>query len=409
MSSSFVNRLLEPPRFDVAISKQELHTYHPQTRSFGYNDTVEINIHQQDILMDFSESSLLIEGALVSEAAGDGTCKLTSNAGAFIFSDITYELNGKVIEKVREPGYVSTIRALLCYNQNESEALRMAGWSLEKPLFINTDNTFSMHIPLSFLFSLFKDYKLPIMGKHVFRLTRAVNDNNCYVCESVEAGRPPTKKASIVLNNVCMKIKQIHLNMEEKLQIMSRVEKQDPFYIKFRKWDFYENPNMPNTTDETWPVRTSTEVERPRYVVVMFQTNLKANSNADVSEFHHLNITDMKLFLNSENYPFEDMRLNFNELKYTSLYQAYLDFQKSYLYKTNSEPLLDFEQFKKRPLFVIDCSKHTDSLKPSTVDIKLEIKSSTNFPAGTRAFCILVHDCVCTYTPLTGTVQYMIE
>lgn len=406
---SLVSRLTEPPRFDVVVSKEELLTYHPQTKSFGYNDTVEIVINQQDVLIDFSGSSLIIEGELKPEDGGAGVCKLSCNAGAFLFSDITYELNGKVIEKVREPGYVSMIRALLCYNRNESEALRIAGWSLDKPLYINTSNKFLMHIPLSFLFSLFRDYKLPIIGKHVFRFTRAVSDSNCYVCEPSEAGGANSKKATITLDNVYMKIKQVHLNIEEKLEIMTRIEKQDPFFIKFRKWDFYENPNMPNTTDETWSIRTSTEIERPRYVIAIFQTNIKSNPKANVSNFNHLNITDLKLFLNSECYPYEAMRLNFDELKYTGLYQAYLDFQKSYMFKASSEPILDFEQFKEKPLFVIDCSKHADSLKPSTVDIKLEIKSSKNFPAGTRSFCILVHDCVYTYTPLTASVQYMIE
>lgn len=404
---SLANKLQEPPRFDLVFSKEEVRTYHPQTKSFGYNDTVEFIINQSDVLIDFSASSLMIEGEFRPDAAGAGTCKMTTNAGAFLFSDITYELNNQVVEKVREVGYVSMIRAMLCYNQNESEALRIAGWTLEKPLFINENKKFVMHIPLAFLFNLFNDYKLPIIGKHVFRFTRAVNDSNCYMCEPAEG--VATKKASLELDNVYLKIKQVHLNMTEKLAIMERIDKQEQFYLKFRKWDFYENPSLPNTSDESWPIRTSSEIERPRFVIATFQTNLKSNFKENVSLFHHLNVTDMKLLLNSEKYPFEPMRLNFNELKYTGLYQAYLDFQKTYLFKINSEPLLDFEEFKKRPLFVFDCSKHADSLKPTSVDVKLEITSATNFPAGTRAFCILVHDCVYTYTPLTMSVQNMTE
>lgn len=404
---SLSKMLRENPVYEESIAREELHTYHPQTASYDYSDTIEITIAQDSAFIVFADSYLLIEGRFIVAAAGDGKPELTANAGAFMFSDMTYELNGKEIEKVRDPGILSTIRAYLCYSKNESEALHIAGWVVGgKPLYMSGEK-FIMQIPLSFLFSVFQDFKNPILGKHVFRLTRATDDQNCYVTKPVD--NKATKKASIKIDNISMKVLHIHPNAMEKLDVMKQLDLQVPFHIPFRKWQFYEKPTMSGTNEDLWPVKMTSPVERPRYVIVAFQTNIKHNFLKDASYFENLNITDIKLFLNSDAFPFEATRWDFASLKYTTLYQMYLNFQKSFLFKRNSEPLLDFQEFKEHALFVFDCSKHHDSVKPTHVDVKLEIHSSANFPANTRAYCILIHDCVYSYVPLLGTVKYMVE
>jgi len=44
---------------------------------------------------------------------------------------------------------------------------------------------------------------------------------------------------------------------------------------------------------------TSTELEKPRYVLVLFFTKLNARN----ARFDHVKLKDIKLFLNSECYP----------------------------------------------------------------------------------------------------------
>lgn len=124
--SASVLDIYDSPQFDESVVRQEVHTYQPQTRSFGYNDTCEIVVNQQDICVLPAESTLVIEGQLVPGADGQGECILTHNAALFLFSDITYELNGKEVEKVREPDMLTAIRTLLLYNGEELKTLKQA-------------------------------------------------------------------------------------------------------------------------------------------------------------------------------------------------------------------------------------------------------------------------------------------
>ncbi|KAJ8912227.1 hypothetical protein NQ315_009051 [Exocentrus adspersus] len=76
------------------------------------------------------------------------------------------------------------------------------------------------------------------------------------------------------------------------------------------------------------------------------------------------------------------MRLNFDNNDYNEAHFRYTEFQ------------------SKRTLFVKDCSRRDENERPSTVDVRLEIEAAQGFPENTRAYCIIIHDCIMEYLPL---------
>lgn len=394
------------PKFDESIKGEQLHTYHPQTKAFDYNDTVDILIYQQDVFMDMSEATLIVEGMFEEQTGGDGVCTLTNNPAAFMFSDITYELNGKEVEKVRDPGIVSTIRGLLTYNTDESRTLSIAGWNPTGDQVMIHAKRFSFTIPVKFLFSIFSDYRKAIFGKHLFRLTRALNDSNCYISKKAD-GSPGTKRAKITINNIELRVKHIFTSDAVKLRLLPEISKDRPILIAFRKWELHELPALGNSSKDLWSIKTASSVERPRYVVVAFQENRKNDPTKDIVKFDHINISDIRLQLNSELYPFERMKVDFGRRQYAEAYMNMINFQRSFYGKQNAESVISYDSFKDNALYVFDCSRHVDALKPTTVDIKLIIESTANFPATTKAYAIIIHDTLIEYHPLSGDVKYL--
>lgn len=360
--------------------------------------------------MAFSEATIDLECEYTLSTTGVGTCTLTNNVGAFLFSNLTYELNNHIIETVREPGVLSAIRNYTMLTPNESKALSLAGWSPFSPI-VEKNRRFFLSMPLAMLFSVFADNHTPIIGKHVFRFTRAANDNNCYQAKLPEGALDTAvpKTMTIKIIGLSMKVMHIHPHDGLKLKIMSQVEKLTPFSIAFRKWDLLEHPNLAQSKQDLWPVKTVSGTERPRYIIVALQTNVRNNTAADATYFHNNKMRSLRVYLNSEAFPFESWQLDFDAERYGEAYQAYLNFQRSFRNKLFSEPLLDFMAFKDHALFVFDCSRYADFIKPTPVDVKVEFEGTENFPLGTRAYCVIVHDCVFTYTPLTGDVKYLIE
>lgn len=72
------------------------------------------------------DAAIYMKGHL-KKTAGDGSVKFINNIGAFLFESISYELNGKEVDNVRDPGTVSTIRSYLCCSKEDSTRLVTAG------------------------------------------------------------------------------------------------------------------------------------------------------------------------------------------------------------------------------------------------------------------------------------------
>ncbi len=396
--------LFSTPKWNDSIVREEVHTYYPHTRSFDKNDVIEITINQQDAFISFYESSFCIEGS-VEVIGGEiaDSCALTSNFGLFLFESISYDLCGTELEKVREPGLNSYIRGLLLCNTNNSKALEPSGWSY--PLDSNSiskKTSFNIRIPLKFIFGIFDDYQRILMGKHKFTLVRSRSDNNCYKATG-------QKSLSLNISSIELKAKHIFPNDLVKLQLLENLNKDSALFIPFRKWSLFELPSLNASNKEIWSVKNSLNLEKPRYLIICFQTNRKNNPKSSATAFDLIDLSYLRAYLNSEVYPHEAMRFNSASGNWTEAYQAYVDFQKSYFNKNTPEPLMTQDEFLLKPIFVIDCSKQNDSIQQSTVDLKLEFETSKiAFPTNTRAYCVVINDSCFEYHPLSGIVRSLV-
>ena len=107
-----------------------------------------------------------------------------------------------------------------------------------------------------------------------------------------------TKKATITLNTVELKVKHVYPIDSVKLRLLDDIAKNKSIFIPFRNWELHELPALRKTLRDIWTVKTMTE--RARYVIVFFMTDLKDNPQKDCTYFDNLDITDGKLYLNTE-------------------------------------------------------------------------------------------------------------
>jgi len=57
------------------------------------------------------------------------------------------------------------------------------------------------------------------------------------------------------------------------------------------------------------------------------------------------------------------------------------------------------------PFVIIDCSRQNKSIKSATVDVRIEFDCKENVPMNTTAYCLIIHDRVVQYNPLTNVAQ----
>ncbi|CAH0551313.1 unnamed protein product [Brassicogethes aeneus] len=392
--------------FDYSLVNVEKHSYLPYvSNSFNNNDEIRIPINQSDLFTHPSESFIYIEGKLLkADGTVSNTAKLVNNFFGHLFEEIRLEIGGKVVDRVKNPGTTTTIKGLVSFNKNELDRLKNAGWNIN-----DSDSLYEVHknsgcfnvcVPLKTLFGFAEDFKKIIINlRQELTLIRSNSDQNAiYNTLNTETNK-------IVIDKIVWKMPHIVVSDEEKLKLFNLYETGKELEIGFRSWEMYEYPLLQKTQNHNWSVKSATQLEKPRYVIVAFQTDRKNDFYKNNGYFDHCNLKNIKLFLNSEIYPYDNLNLNFDKNQYALLYEMYSNFQQSYFEKEN-EPLLSPEQFLKiAPIAVIDCSRQNDVLNSGTVDIRLEWETSTDIPDKTSAYCIILHDRIIRYVPLTGIIN----
>lgn len=395
-------QIADLPQFDDSIESYEIHTYNPYNNSFRENDEIRIPIHQQDVYVLPSASSIYIEGHATllgkDHKPVQKAVDFTNNYILFLFQDIRYEMNGIEIDRIKNAGITTTIKSYVSMNEGESKVAALSGWKMSG--FKIENGNFSIIVPLGKLMGFAEDYnKIIVNCKHELILNRNNSTlNSVKISEEVSNIR-------IEIQKIQWRVPHIKVSDRQRLSLLKHLEKDRPIQIAFRNWDLYEYPLLPKTTKHSWSVKTASQLEKPRYVIFCLQTNRKNNRVSDCSLFDHCKLTNVTLFLNSQYYPYEPLNLKFDDNKYSILYEMYCKFRQSY-YNIPVDPLLDLESFKiKAPLFIIDCSRQNENLKTGPVDVRIEIESSQEIPDDTTAYCLIINDRLIEYRPLSNIVR----
>lgn len=402
---SYILRVRENVHQDNSINNQAIRNYLPYSNtSLNKSDEIRIPIQTQDAYTLPSESSLWISGQIIEEKLkkASDTLTIVNNGLLYLFEEIRYELNGLVIDKVRNPGVTSTLKNFVSLTPNETNRYENACWSgsSKNPNILDEEGKFNVCIPLNLLLGFCEDYKKILVNiRQELVLLRSSSDLNCVV--SSKADEVPI----ITINKIVWRMPHIQVNDSEKLQLLNIIDRGADLQIAFRGWELHEFPLLQQTTQHTWNIKTSNQLEKPRYIIFALQTDRKNTVTRDVSNFQHCNLKNIKLFLNSTFYPYENLNLCFGDRQIAIAYDMYSRFQQSYYHKFKSEPCVTLKQFiDNAPLFVIDCSQQNESLKNGSVDIRLDFETEKNIPPKTCAYCLILNDRLLSYNPLKNTI-----
>lgn len=378
------------------ITGMEFHSHKPYaSATFNTCDEIRIPISQQDIITAPFESTLHITGKLSGKnAAGTATSvSLVNNAIAHLFDDIRYEIGGVEIDRTKNVGVTTTIKNLLSVQVSEQDNLKNACWLGPDKTMVATEFAFS--VPLRLLMGFAEDYKRIVVNvKQELILLRASNDKNAII--SADA-----KDYTLTINSLYWRVPHITVSDTLRLKLLRMVEKDSAIQVPFRSWELHEYPTLPQTTRQSWTIKTSSQLEKPRFVILAFQTNRKNEITKNMSHFDSCDLQNVKLYLNSQYYPYDNIHGD-----QSIFYEMFSRFQNSYYGHSNVGSIVNLDTFKdKTPLYVIDCSRQNDSLKSGPVDVRLEFEAKNNFPDKTTAYCLLLHDSHLVYTLLTGSVK----
>jgi hypothetical protein len=392
--------------FETSITGIELRDHEAYAGArYGNTDEIRIESKNQDDYTLPCESLLYLEGkVLAKDKNAVKNTKLVKNFLAHMIQEIKYKINDVEIDQTRNVGVGSTIKGLVSFSSDQVRALTNGGWSSQATCSVLNDGYFNVALPLSTRMGFFEDYKKILMNcKQELIILRSQSDSNSIITTVTVAIED--EQASIEITKFKWKMPHVQVDDETKLKLLSQLRSDRPITIGFRSWFVAEKPMPTTTTRDEWQLQSMTSIERPRFILLVFQTAKRNKTTSDVNIYDHCNIRNVKAYINGKSFPYVDMNLDFNQKQCAMLYNSYTAFQKSY-YGVESKPLLSYSDFlSQAPIFVIDCSKQNESIKGAPVDVRLEIEAKSSFAANTTAYCVIIHDRVIEYSPFTNLVR----
>jgi len=330
--------ITEKREIDQSIEEYEYHSYEPITSTdVNRPGEIRINIETKDLFTHPSESYLVFDGKLVKNAddavyADADVITLTNNTMMHLFSNIKYQLSGQEIESLFHPGQATmlgllkfpddfqkstglnqlwfkdshTVASIAGNNPNKGFKIRQI-YIVQKP---NPKGTFSFRVPLKHIFGFCDDYEKVVYGfKHQLTLVRKGDNDAVFRAAAADAGK-------VVLSKLSWYMPHVTPNLQEKLALYKTIESQSSLPVGYRIIQCDSIP-VPQSKNFTWRLSVKSAPEKPRWIIVAFQTDKSGDQQHNPSIFDHCNLTNMFVMLNSRRYPEIDYdNTNFTQQKF---------------------------------------------------------------------------------------------
>jgi len=179
-------------------------------------------------------------------------------------------------------------------------------------------------------------------------------------------------------------------NLQEKLALYKTIESKSSLPVGYRMIQCDSIPVL-QTRNFTWRLSVKSAPEKPRWIIVAFQTDKSGDQQHNRLIFDHCNLTNMFVMLNSRKYPeidYDDM--NFIHQKFSRVYGDAAAFRTKFcnVEELISSPNITPSDYKELfPMFVFDVTKQSEKLKNSVADIQIKAQFSANVAVNTEAYC----------------------
>ena len=223
--------------------------------------------------------------------------------------------------------------------------------------------------------------------KHTLRLTRGFDNQALYRNAATVDGK-------VDITNISWHMPQIQMIPEYLTRMRNIIEQRVTIPLGFRARTG-ERTTLTQTQNFTWRLSVTGGVEKPRWIIIGFQTNRIDTQLQNPAVFDHLSLKNAYVTLNSERYPMADIITNFERNEYMKLYGMFDDFKKEY-YGIDSlvgGTQVNVAAYKSLfPIIVFDVRKQNEKLKTGVTDIQVRFEFGAAVPANTEAYAVIISD-----------------
>jgi len=393
------------------------------TGSLNNQTELTITYQNQDAWLFPHGSYLRIEGnfktAANADVANNSAVAFINNGIMYLFSNVKYFLGTQQIEYFENAGVTTTIHNYLTRSRNyagdhwfwlpdrgtTAADANNTAWRTRN-LLVNPQAAggvwnFSATMPLSAIFNFCNDYRKVIYGmQHKISLTRTNNTGTLLRTNNAVAASGIYPALVAIANDVAVNITTlkwvmpyVEPSLEKQRELMTIIQDKESVLLAFLN-KRSESITVPQATTFTWKLQLTGGIERPRLIVIAFQTGRGADqtTNNATFDFANLNVIDAYVLLNGIRYPYSNVGTDYATNKYTKWFWEYLNFYNKYNNDNKGEACLSYSDFRLSPLYLLDVSNQSEKLKNTSIDVTVNMTFAAAAPANTVAYALTYFD-----------------
>ena len=413
----------EETQVDDSIQSYKRFAYLPISGTNLNNANQIVNrVENSDNYFRPCDSEIEFEGKVVKANGTDykkAEAKLTliNNGLMYLFDNIKYELSSTEIESVYQPGQATTMFGLLTKNLNFNDSGGLnslwlpddddgtaktdnGGYETRRKLLFSNNvvavtaedpnsGSFRFSVKLEDIFGFATDYRRVMYGfVHTLTLVRNVNHNDAMFGEADAApGKVVFSKISWILPNV-------EPSQVANYELVKLINEQRTLSIDFRVRQCMTTV-VPQSDTFLWRLGIRTSPEKPRFLVLGFQTDREGSLEKNLGLFDNCKLQNAYVLLNNQRYPAMDYNANFPKNHYNKLYRDFYQFMEKFygisdsVTSTSVDPVAYKHLF---PLFVFDVTRQSERIQQAVIDITIQCYFGGNVAAKTKAYCLMISD-----------------
>ena len=413
----------EETQVDDSIQSYKRFAYLPISGTNLNNaNPIVIRVENSDNYFRPCDSEIEFEGKVVKEngdnyAKAEAKLTLINNGLMYLFDNIKYELSSTEIESVYQPGQATTMFGLLTKNLNFNDSGGLnslwlpddndgtakadnGGYETRRKLLFSNNvvavtaedpnsGSFRFSVKLEDIFGFATDYRRVMYGfVHTLTLVRNVNHNDAMFGEAdAAAGKVEFSKISWILPNV-------EPSQVANYELVKLINEQRTLSIDFRVRQCMTTV-VPQSDTFLWRLGIRTSPEKPRFLVLGFQTDREGSLAKNLGLFDNCQLQNAYVLMNNRRYPAMDYNANFPKNHYNKLYRDFYQFMEKFygisdsVTSTSVDPVAYKHLF---PLFVFDVTRQSERIQQAVIDITIQCYFGGNVAAKTKAYCLMISD-----------------
>ena len=267
---------------------------------------------------------------------------LSNNGIMHLFSNVKYELVGQEIESVNHPGVAGVIMGLAkfpyeysvgggmaqCWSPETMDSLLMERAFNRRKEYITGKSvpkgSFSFIIELENMFGFAEDYDKIIYGiRHKLTLVRKGDDEAIKRAAGVADG-------VVKLTKIAWLMPRVHASDAKKFELYRKIESKMALDVGFRMRQANVAEIPQNITSFDWRLGVRSAPEKPRHILIAFQTDRAGGQTKNPSLFNNVDVSQVSIILNDTKYPARDVTADFPKHKFVEYYKMFTDFSRDY-------------------------------------------------------------------------------